>query len=137
MTDMNPVWLNARYLELDSTAQPGVLVDAEGTANTTAAILIGDDGRGVIIEGRPADLVQMAERILQHARTVESTTMMSPELLTLYGGTEPTTHEPAEHYFVEPSQVLEEYGRQALDDEYFEPPFAGDFDLQDPDEREV
>lgn len=114
--DMNPVWLNARMVELDSTHVPGVLVDAKGQANETAAILIGDDGRGVIIEGRPADLVQLAERILQRARDVEVATMVSPNLLRLYGTTEPSD-------VPEPPQLLEDMARERLEYQHFEPPY--------------
>lgn len=129
MSDMNPVWLNARMLELDSTHQPGMIVDADGTSNEAAAILIADDGRGVVIEGRPADLVQLAERILQRARDIEVATMVSPDLLRLYGGTEPSD-------VPELPALLEEMDRQRLDDTHFEPP-AREYDLQDPDEREI
>ena len=115
MADMNPVWLNARMLELDSTHMPGVLVDANGQANDTAAILIADNGHGVIIEGRPADLVQLAERILQRARDIEVATMVSPDLLSLYGGTEPSD-------VPELPLLLEEHARERLDAIHFEPP---------------
>lgn len=119
--DMNPVWLNARMIELDSTHQPGVLVDAEGTANEAAAILLGTDGHGVIIEGRPADLVVLAERILQRARDIEVATMVSPDLLSLYGGTEPSD-------VPELPLVLEEHARERLDAQHFEPPFNNEED---------
>lgn len=114
MADMNPTWLNARFVELDSTHMPGILVDAEGISNDAAAILIGEDGAGVIIEGRPADLVQLAERILQRARDIETATMVSPDLLRLYGTTEPSD-------VPEAPALLEEMARQRLDDQHFEP----------------
>lgn len=128
MSDMNPAWLNARYVELDSTAEPGTIVDADGRANEVAAILIGDDGKGVVIQGRPADLVVLAERILQRARDLEVASMLSPDLLRLYGGPQPSD-------VPEPPALLEEMGRQRLDDQTFEPPVR-EYDLQDPDERE-
>ena len=114
--DMNPVWLNARMVELDSTHQPGVLVDANGQSNGVAAILIGDNGRGVIIEGRPPDLVQLAERILQRARDIEVATMTSPDLLSLYGGVQPSD-------VPEPPQLLEDMARERLEYQHFEPPY--------------
>lgn len=117
--DMTATWLVARTLELESTAQPGILVDVDGTANSTAAILLGDDGKGVIIEGRPADLVQLCERMLEQARSIEVATMVNPELLRLYGGTEPT------HAWPEPSVFHEEMDRQRLEDTYFERPNDG------------
>jgi hypothetical protein len=129
MTDYTATWLNARFVELDSTHMPGVLVDEDGTANEAAAILIGANGKVAIIEGRPADLVVLAERILQRARDIEVATMVSPDLLSLYGGTEPSD-------VPELPLVLEEQARERLDAQHFEPPVR-EYDLQDPDEREI
>lgn len=81
------VWLSPRYTDVDGTSNPGSYTSATGEQNRVAAIRIVSqlDGRGVIIHGRPEDLVAQAREILRTAELIVEQTMRDPELRSLYG----------------------------------------------------
>lgn len=83
-------WLNANNVSVAGTAHPGRL-EHDGNENTVAAIRIVSafNGDGVIIEGRPETLTALAEKILETAMAIETTTNLTPELQSLYGITTP------------------------------------------------
>jgi hypothetical protein len=81
-------WLDAYYVQVDGTAQPGMFVAEDGTTtNAVAAIRIGStfSGDGVILQGPPEQLVRIAERILDEARLSVISTNKHAQLRALYG----------------------------------------------------
>jgi len=82
-------WLSARYTVVTGHAHPGE-IENDGNENGAAAILItSEDGDGLVIEGRPEDLVDVARRILAVAEEIVVDTMRDPALRSLYGITAP------------------------------------------------
>lgn len=81
------IWLGQKYTEIDGTAKPHSYVDESGQVNDVAAIRIKSkiDGAGIIIEGRPDEILSTAREILRTAELVVEQTMRDPELRRLYG----------------------------------------------------
>lgn len=80
-------WLSARFMDVTGSASPGSFVN-DGSENGAAAIrLTSESGDGVIIEGRPEDLLGKAREILRCAELIVEQTMRDPQLRSLYGMT--------------------------------------------------
>jgi hypothetical protein len=80
-------WLAARFLDIDGSARPGSYADSQGNQNAVAALRITDQNSadGLVIEGRPEDLVVKAREILRAAELVVEQTMRDPQLRSMYG----------------------------------------------------
>jgi hypothetical protein len=80
-------WLSVRYMDVTGSASPGSF-ENDGSENAVAAIrLTSESGDGVIIEGRPEDLLGKAREILRTAELIIEQTMRDPQLRSLYGMT--------------------------------------------------
>lgn len=92
--DENVTWLPTRYIDIDGTAIPGDVTTSDGSANDVACIRIVSqtDGSGIILEGRPDNLLERAREILRTAELIVEQTKRSPDLLSLYGITTPVLH---------------------------------------------
>lgn len=79
-------WLAANFVDVDGTAQPRSY-ENDGNENATAAIRIASryDGDGIIIEGRPERLLELAREITRTAELIVEQTMRDPKLRSLYG----------------------------------------------------
>jgi hypothetical protein len=87
-------WLSSRYTDVSGEAQPGGF-ENDGGANAVACLIITsqNDGHGIVIEGRPDNLLEKAREILRAAELLVEKTMCDPELRRLYGVTTPITTE--------------------------------------------
>lgn len=79
-------WLSSRYTDVTAEAQPGGFENA-GDSNAAACLIITsqNDGHGIVIEGRPDNLLEKAREILRAAELLVEKTMRDPELRSLYG----------------------------------------------------
>jgi hypothetical protein len=83
-------WLSANYVEVGGTAQPGTY-EGNDDANEVAAIkIVGADGDGIIIQGRPERLLTIAREVVRTAELIVEATMRDPKLRLLYGITSST-----------------------------------------------
>ena len=83
----NVTWLPTRYIDIDGTSIPGDVTTSDGSANDVACIRIVSqtDGSGIILEGRPDNLLERAREILRTAELIVEQTMRDPKLRSLYG----------------------------------------------------
>lgn len=83
-------WLPARFTMVSGVAVPGDFKDEDGNSNEVACIAIQSaDGYGIVIEGRPDNLLDIARSVLRTAETLVEQTMRDPNLRSLYGITTP------------------------------------------------
>lgn len=86
-------WLSSRYLDISGEAKPGGFENADGSNEVACLIITSqNDGHGIVIEGRPDNLLDRAREILRAAELLVEKTMRDPELRRLYGLTEPYWH---------------------------------------------
>lgn len=81
------VWVSPLYLTIDGTAQPDSIEYPEIGRNSAAALRILDStsGDGLVIEGRPEQILERAREILRTAELIVEQTMRDPQLRALYG----------------------------------------------------
>lgn len=80
-------WLTAREVEVGGTARPNTYHRIDGTTNDVAAVRISSihNGDGLVLEGRPEDLVATAREFLRAAEQIVEVTMRDPDLRRMYG----------------------------------------------------
>ena len=81
-------WFHAAYADATGAAQPGSFTDeGSGTENSVAAIRITSQhtGEGVVIQGRPEQLVELAREVLRVAEMVQAQTLQDTSLRRMYG----------------------------------------------------
>lgn len=81
------IWLGQKYTEIDGTSKPHSYFDESNQTNEVAALRIKStiDGAGVIIEGRPDEILATAREILRTAELIVEQTMRDPTLRRMYG----------------------------------------------------
>lgn len=79
-------WLNAQHTDVTGSASPGAF-EGDEEANEVAAIRITSqyDGDGIVIQGRPEQLLALAKEITRTAELIVEQTMRDPELRAMYG----------------------------------------------------
>lgn len=119
-------WLNANYVEVAGTAHPETFHN-DGATNDVAALRLVStfSGDGVIIEGTPAQLRSLAAQIQVATASITAVTAADRKLSDLYDPVSVAGVVVAESRHVELSVVHEEFGRQSLDDQHFEPEYGG------------
>lgn len=86
---MTTLSVNARYVVVDGTAEPGTMDLGDGESNTVSAIrfrTVSGGMDGLVIEGRPEDVLATLRSALAVAEENLMQTVRSPELRRMYGG---------------------------------------------------
>lgn len=80
-------WLAAANTEIGGSARPDYIIGSSGEGNSVACITVTDvyTGDGLVLQGRPEQLLEKAREILRAAEQIVEVTMREPELRSLYG----------------------------------------------------
>lgn len=88
INDVDIVWLSANYIDIDGTAVPDRFEYPDIGVNEAAAIRIvasTSPGDGLIIEGRPEQLLAIGRQVTRIAEQIIEATTRDPELRRMYG----------------------------------------------------